>query len=279
MSERRAPLAAFKHLLLTALSLAMIYPVIWLFLGSFKANNEIFAITNLWPSQILWHNYADGWTAVPGYSFADFFMNSLTVSFLAVAGSIISCTVVAFPFARMHFPLKGLWFSLLLGTLMLPAQVLLIPRYVMFSDLGWVNSFLPLIVPSFLATNAFFVYLMIQFMRGIPRELDEAAIVDGCGPFRTLLLILVPNCKPVIYTVAIFSFLWSWDDYFEQLLYLNEVRKFTVPLALQMFVDNAAQIRWGALFAMSILSIVPPMLVFFFAQKHFVEGVATSGIK
>ncbi|WP_141504636.1 carbohydrate ABC transporter permease [Paenibacillus luteus] len=275
----RLPLAVLKHVMLIALSLCMIYPILWLLLGSFKANNEIFTVSSFWPSEFIWSNYAKGWSAVPGFTFANFFLNSMMISLLVVAGSIISCCLVAFPFARMTFPLKRLWFSVLLGTLMLPGQVLLIPRYVIFSDIGWINTYLPLVVPAFLATNVFFVYLMIQFMRGIPRELDEAAIVDGCGPFRTFLLILLPNCKPVIYTVAIFSFLWSWDDYFEQLLYLNEVRKFTVQLALQMFVDNAAQIQWGSLFAMSILSILPPMLVFFFAQKHFVEGVATSGIK
>ncbi|WP_018886336.1 carbohydrate ABC transporter permease [Paenibacillus massiliensis] len=268
-----------KNLLLILMSFTMVYPIIWLLLGSFKANNEIFTVTSLWPTQFHFSNYAKGWDAVPGYTFGNFIINSLTISLLSVVGCILSSSLVAFPFARMNFPLKKLWFSILLGTLMLPTQVLLIPRYVMFSNLGWINTILPLVLPYFLASNAFFVYLMIQFLRGLPRDLDEAALMDGCGPFRTFFSILLPNCKPVLYTMGIFSFLWSWDDYFDQLLYLNEVRKYTVPLALQMFVDNAAQINWGSLFAMSIVAIIPPVIIFFIAQKHFVEGVATSGIK
>ncbi|MFP4977789.1 carbohydrate ABC transporter permease [Paenibacillus sp. CN-4] len=271
--------AVAKNALLVLMALTMVYPIIWLFLGSFKANDEIFTATSLWPSQFQWSNYAKGWEAVPGFTFGKFILNSLLISLLSVAGCLVSSSLVAFPFARMNFPLKKIWFAILLGTLMLPTQVLLIPRYVMFSNLGWINTILPLIIPYFVASNAFFVYLMIQFMRGFPRELDEAALMDGCGPFRTFYNILLPNCKPVLYTMGIFAFLWSWDDYFDQLLYLNEVRKYTVPLALQMFVDNAAQINWGSLFAMSIIAIIPPVLIFFIAQKHFVEGVATSGLK
>ncbi|MGG4142618.1 carbohydrate ABC transporter permease [Paenibacillus algorifonticola] len=278
MATRVSPAAIGKHLLLIVMSLTMIYPVIWLFLSSFKANDEVFVVTSILPSSFQFHNYVDGWKAVPGFGFETFITNSLLISALVVLGSLISSSLVAFPFARMDFPLKRLWFSILMGTLMLPTQVLLIPRYVLFSQLHWINTIVPLVLPAFLG-NAFFIYLMIQFLRGIPKELDEAAVMDGCGPFRTFFNILLPNCKPVLYTIAIFAFLWSWDDYFEQLLYLNEVRKFTVPLALQMFVDNAAQINWGSLFAMSIVSIIPPVLMFFFAQKHFVEGTATSGLK
>lgn len=270
-----------KHLILCLVGLLMIYPVIWMVFSSFKENNEIFNTTQLLPT--VWHfeNYYKGWFAFPRQSFGVFFGNSLFIVALIVIGNLISASVAAYPFARLEFPLKKLWFAILMGTLMLPSQVLLIPRYILFTNMGWSNSYLPLVVPAFFSQigGAFFVYLLVQFMRGIPRELEESAIVDGCNHFLIFAKIIIPNCKPALFSVGIFSFIWSWDDFLNQLIYIDSPPKFTVSLALRMFNDDSAMINWGSLFGMSLLSILPCLLIFAFAQKYFVEGIATTGLK
>jgi multiple sugar transport system permease protein len=167
----------------------------------------------------------------------------------------------------------------MLGTLMLPYHVTLVPQYVVFLKLGWVNTFLPLVVPKFLATDAFFIFLMVQFFRGIPRDLFEAARMDGCGDWRIYRKIILPLSIPVLATAAIFSFLWTWEDFFGPLVYLSDIRKYTVPLALRTFVDSTSQSAWGPLFAMSILSLVPVFLFFLLFQRLLIQGIATSGLK
>lgn len=270
-----------KHIFLIAFSLVMMYPVLWMFLGSFKSNTEVFSLTQLFPSEWLWENYVNGWNAISRHQFGEFFINSFIYSGLIVLGTLVSCTLTAFPFARLHFKGKKILFACVLATLMLPTQVLLIPRYILFVNFGWTNSPLPLIVPSYFAqvSGAFCIYMMVQFMRSIPVSLEDAARVDGCGFFRRFFNIILPNCKPPLFTIAIFSFIWSWDDFLSQLLYLDSTEKFTVALALRMFNDNAAAINWGEMFAMSILSLLPMVIVFASAQKYFVEGISTTGIK
>ncbi len=270
-----------KHIFLILFCLVMCYPLIWLLLGSFKYNNEIFSATSILPSKWKFDNYKIGWSAIPQYTFGTFFLNSFKLVIAIVIGTLMSSTLAAYPFARIDFKFKKLWFAILMGTLMLPGQILLIPRYLLFTQLGWTGSYKPLIIPAFFAqaSGAFFVYLMIQFMRGIPKQLDEAAIVDGCGHFRIFWNILLPNCKPAMFSVGLFSFMWSWDDFLNQLIYINGVQDFTVSLGLRLFLDNAASVNWGALFAMSILAILPLMILYFMAQEYFVEGVASSGLK
>ncbi len=270
-----------KHIFLCSFGLLMIYPVVWMFLSSFKENNEIFTGTGLLPTQWQFQNYIDGWFAFPRQTFGVFFLNSIFLVSLAVLGNIISSSLTAYPFARLNFPFKKLWFAILMGTLMLPNQILLIPRYLLFTKLGWTNSYLPLVVPTFFAQigGAFFIYLLIQFMRSIPTSLEEAAIVDGCGRFRIFFNIILPNCKPALFSVGIFSFIWSWDNFLDQLIYIDSPSRFTVSLALRMFNDDSAMINWGALFAMSVLSILPCLIIFACAQKYFVEGIATTGLK
>lgn len=279
--SRTTKRAIIKHTFLFLIALTMLYPVIWLLLGSVKPNDEIFSVTSILPSVWKWDNYIKGWNAISGYSFGRFFINSFKLVFLVVVGTVISTTMAAYPFARLDFPLKKVLFAILMGTLMLPQQVLLIPRYVLFAKLGWVNSYLPMTVPAFAAqaSGAFFIFLMVQFLRGIPKELDEAAIVDGCGYFGVFWNILLPNCKPALFSIGLFSFMWTWDDFLNQLIFINGVEKFTVSLGLRMFLDNSAAVSWGALFAMSILSVLPCLILFFSAQKYFVEGIAATGIK
>jgi ABC-type glycerol-3-phosphate transport system permease component len=263
------------------LAAGMLYPIIWMFFSSFQENDEIFNVAAVLPRRWMFENYSNGWMSIPEHHFGEFFRNSFQISLSIVLGTIVSCSMTAFPFARLRFRGKKLLFSLVLATLLLPSQILMIPRYLLFIKFGWGDTWRPLILPAFFAqvSGAFSIYLLIQFMRGIPKELDEAAIVDGCGYLTQFLWIIMPNCKPALFTVGIFSFIWSWDDFLNQLIYLNSIGKFTVALALRMFTDNAARTPWGQMFAMSILSIIPCAIIFAAAQRYFVEGIVTTGLK
>ncbi len=265
------------HLVMIASCLVMFYPLLWWIGASFKSTAEL-GQPGLFPKQWLWQNYTEGWVALPKYTFTRFFENSLMLNASTTILHAVSASLVAFGFARLTFPLKGMWFSILLLTLMLPGQVTLIPQYTMFHSFNWVDTYLPLVVPSAMG-GAFFIFLIVQFIRGIPRELDESAKIDGCSWFGIYARIIMPLTVPALITVTIFSFIWGWDDYFGPLIYLNSVDKYTVPLALRMFIDTQSAVAWGQLLAMSLLSVLPPVLIFFLAQKHFVEGIATSGLK
>ncbi len=269
---------AALHVGLAAFTLAMLYPLLWMIASSFKPERIIFTDFSLWPRDASLRAYVEGWTGLR-VSFTRFFANSAFVAVLAVIGNVTACSLAAFAFARLQFRLKKFWFALMLGTLMLPYHVTLIPQYVLFLKLGWVDSFLPLIVPKFLAVDAFFIFLMVQFFRGIPRELDEAAMMDGCGPWGVYRRIMLPLSRPVLATAAIFSFIWTWDDFFGPLIYLNDVNLYTAPLALRSFVDSTGRTEWGPLFAMSTLSLVPVFFVFLCFQKLIIRGIAMSGLK
>jgi multiple sugar transport system permease protein len=266
------------HVLLIGASIIMLYPLLWMLSGSVRPENEIFTAPTLWPSGFSLDAYFRGWNGLR-VGFGTFFVNSLIVSGLSIVGNLATCSLAAFAFARLDFKFKNFWFALMLGTLMLPYQVTLIPQYVLFLKLGWVNTFLPLVVPKFLASDAFFIFLMVQFFRGIPRELDEAAMMDGCSPWRIYRKIMLPLSLPVLATAAVFTFIWTWDDFFGPLIYLSDLRAYTVTLGLRTFVDSSAQSDWGGLFAMSILSLVPIFVFFLFFQRLLIEGIATTGMK
>ena len=256
----------------------MLYPLLWMVASSFKPESIIFSDLSIWPPSFDFGNYVKGWTALQE-SFTVYFKNSFLVALLVVIGNTVSCSITAFAFARLHFRGRRIWFVIMLGTLMLPYHVTLIPQYVLFLKLGWIDTFLPLVVPKFLAADAFFIFLMVQFFRGIPRELDEAAVLDGCGPWRIYWKIMLPLSLPVLATTAIFSFLWTWNDFLGPLVYLNDAANYTVPLALRSFVDSTGQSNWGQLFAMSVLAILPIFLFFLFFQRLIIEGVAHAGMK
>jgi multiple sugar transport system permease protein len=266
------------HVVLIGASIIMLYPLLWMLSASFRPENEIFSGSGLWPSAISFDAYFRGWHGLR-IGFDTFFLNSLIISTLSIIGNLITCSLAAFAFARLEFKGKRIWFALMLGTLMLPYQVTLIPQYVLFHQLNWINTFLPLVVPKFLAADAFFIFLMVQFFRGIPKELDEAAAMDGCSPWRIYYKILLPLSMPVLATAAIFTFIWTWDDFFGPLIYLSDIRTYTVQLGLRTFVDSSAESDWGGLFAMSILTLVPVFLFFLFFQKLLIEGIATTGMK
>jgi len=267
------------HVVLVAASIAMLYPLLWMLSASFRPQNEIFGATSIIPSSISLDAYVRGWSSGLQVSFSTFFANSFIISALSVAGNLAACSLTAFAFARLKFWGRGFWFALMLGTLMLPYQVTLIPQYVLFRNLGWVNTFLPLVVPKFLAADSFFIFLMVQFFRGIPRELDEAAMIDGCSTFGIYWRIMLPLSVPVLVTAGIFTFIFTWDDFFAPLIYLNDMKNYTVTLALRSFVDSSGESDWGGLFAMSVLSLIPIFLFFLFFQRLLIEGIATTGMK
>ena len=270
--------ALVKHACLILASFGMLYPLLWMVASSFKPESEIFSDLAVWPRQIDLNNYSEGWYALRE-SFTGFFLNSFVIAALSVIGNLMACSLTAYAFARLEFRLKWLWFALMLGTLMLPYHVTLVPQYVLFLNLGWVDTILPLVVPKFLAVDAFFIFLLVQFFRGLPRELDEAARMDGCGPWRIYWRIILPLSTPVLATAAIFSFIWTWDDFLGPLIYLNNIANYTVPLALRAFVDSTGLSAWGQLFAMSTLSLVPVFVFFLFFQRLIIRGVAMSAMK
>ena len=268
------------HAVVLLVAVFMIYPLLWMFFSSFKESDSIFTTANqLIPDRFVWDNYINGWKGFGKVSFASFFKNSLFVCIIGTIGSCVSSYFVAFGMSRLKVPCKKLLFGIILVSMMLPAQVLMIPQYLWYQRLGWVNTYLPLTVPHFFATTGFFVYLLINFINGLPKELDEAAKIDGCSNFAICTRVILPLSTPAIVTVAIFSFMWKWDDYLTPLLYLQKAPKYTVSLALKMFCDPSSQSDYGAMFAMAILSLVPILILFFFFQKYITEGISTSGLK
>ena len=268
------------HLFIIALGLLMIYPILWMIISSFKPNNMIFSDPGLIPKAVTIENYISGWKGYAGVTFGRFFANSLIMCIGAVVGNLIACTMAAYAFGRLKFAGRNVWFAVMMLTLMLPGHVTIVPRYILFNSFGWVGTFLPIIVPKFLATDAFFVFLLVQFIRSLPKELDESAIIDGCSKAGVFLRIIVPLAVPGLVTTALFTFLWTWDDFFNHLLYLTNPQIFSVSRALRTFVGDAGAVsNWGGALAMASLSMIPPFILFFSLQKYFVQGIATTGIK
>jgi multiple sugar transport system permease protein len=268
------------HLFVIALGFMMVYPVLWMIISSFKPNNMIFSDPGLIPKAITIENYISGWKGYSGVTFGRFFVNSFIMCVGAVFGNLIACTMAAYAFGRLKFAGKNFWFAVMMMTLMLPAHVTIVPQYILFNSFGWVGTFLPIVVPKFLATDAFFVFLIVQFIRSLPKELDEAAIIDGCGKFGVFTRIIIPLATPALVTTALFTFLWTWDDFFHHLLYLTNPPIFSVSRALRTFVGDAGAVsNWGGALAMATLSTIPPFVLFFTLQRYFVEGIVTTGIK
>jgi len=257
----------------------MIYPLLWLISASLKPEDLIFSTTGLISPQWTPGNYSDGWNALD-YPFGQFFLNSVIICLGAVVGNILSCSLAAYAFARLRFKYKPFWFALMLGGILLPAHVLIVPQYILFKELGWIGTLLPLVAPKFFATDAFFVFLMIQFIRGIPTELDDAAKIDGCSHFSFYWRVILPLALPALVTTAIFTFIWTWNDFFSQLVYLNSDESlYTVAVALSHFVDSTGGSSFGQLFAMSVLSLLPIFGFFLIFQRLLIQGASTTGLK
>jgi multiple sugar transport system permease protein len=278
---RMSPVRAFfAHLALIGLGLIMLYPVIWMVLSSLRPQEEIFADLGILPTHWTLDNYIAGWNFFGNVSFATFYINSFVICLLSVVGNVTAACLSGYAFARLNFRWKSFWFALMLGSIMLPIHAQLIPQYIAFVRLGWVNTILPLVVPKFLATDAFFIFLMVQFMRSLPRELEQAATVDGASYWTRFTRIILPLCLPAIVTTSIFTFINSYNDFLGQLIYLSGLDKTTVPQALRMFVDaSGGESSFGGMFAMATLAIGPVLGFFMVSQRYLVKGVATQGFK
>lgn len=268
-----------QHILFILLSFFMLYPILWMFFSSFKPESDIFSTSQLWPTVWTLKHYVEGFSKDAGMNFGPLFVHSFLISAVVVIGTLFSSALTGFAFARLKFAGRRFLFGYMLATMMLPVQVVLIPQYIIFHKLGWVNTFIPLMLPSFLGTVPFFIYLMVQFVRGIPKDLDEAAVIDGCSTFTLFRSIILPLARPALITMSIFSFYWTWNDFFGQLIYLNTPNKYTVSVGLNLFLANIGKTQWGDLFAMSILSIIPVFIIFLIFQRYLVEGIATQGLK
>jgi len=270
--------SVFKHAGLIALSIVMIYPLLWLVASSFKPNEDIFRDLSIFPTNVTLDNYTNGWNDLQ-LPFGAFLLNSTVIALGAIIGNLVSCSLAAYAFARLRFRGRTFFFAVMLMTIMLPFQVVLVPQFTIFKELGWLNTFLPLIVPKFLATDAFFVFLMVQFIRALPKEIFEAARIDGAGHGRMFTQITLPLMVPALATTAIFTFIWTWGDFFGPLIYLRLPETFPVSVALKGFLDAQSSSDYGSMFAMSVVSLVPLFLAFLVGQRYLIKGFATTGIK
>ncbi len=277
--NRPAVRTLMYHIFVGVAALIMLYPILWLFGSSFKAPDEIWTNqTAIIPNQFYPDNYPNGWAGFGGISFTTFYRNSLFYAITATLINVTASCIVAYGFARVRFAGKRIWFGIMLLTLMLPTQVQIIPQYIVFSQLGWLNTFYPLLLPR-IGGQAFFIFMIIQFIRSIPRDLDEAAMIDGASTVGIFYKIILPQLTPAIVTASIFSFYWTWDEFLVPLIYLNSPDLYTVSLALRTFADPSGQTDWGAIFAMSSLSLVPVFIIFVSFQRYLVEGISTTGLK
>ncbi len=266
------------HIIVILLGFLMLYPILWMISNSFKTNAEIFGSSSLMPESLSLEHYIRGWRFNNTITFTTFFKNSFYYTILSTFGAVIASSLVAYGFARVPFRGRSFWYACMFLTMMIPYQVVMVPQFIIFHKIGWINSFKPLIIPQF-AGLPFFIFLMVQFIRQIPYELDDSAKIDGCNRFMIYSRILFPLIKPAVITSTIFSFYWRWDDFLGPLLFLNKPRLFTVSLALRMFSDPQTSTDWSAIFAMGTLSLLPVLIIFLVFQKYIVQGLATTGLK
>ena len=277
--KREKKYNGLAYLLLVAIGLVITFPFMWMIFACFKSNAEILGSTKLLPSYYSMDAFIKGWNGVGNITFATYFKNTFLMVVPTVILTVFSCSFVAFGFARFRFPFKKLCFALMISTLMLPNSVIIIPRYLIFNKLGLLNTYWPFYLPAAFACFPFFIFMIVQFLRGVPRELDEAAYIDGCGSFRTFTTILLPLMKPALFSAGLFQFLWTYNDFFNSLIYINSVSKYPISLALRTAIDADANIQWSQIMSMSVVSVLPLVILYFLGQKYFVQGIATSGLK
>ena len=279
MRKRHRDGGFVDYLIIAVIGLVLLYPIIWMFFATFKSNEDIFGSTRLLPS--VWHfeNYVEGWKGSSRLTYTTFFINTFKLVVPTTLLTVASACLAAYAFARFDFPCKGLLFSVLIGLMMLPGAVVIIPRYLLYNQFHWIDTYMPFYIPALLCCNSFFPYMLIQFLRGIPKELDESAYIDGCSTFRTLVSILLPLMKPALFSAGLFQFLWTYNDYFNSLIFISSQKMYPISLALRMSLDSESVVNWGKVMAMAFVAVMPVMVLFFAAQKYFVEGIATSGLK
>jgi ABC-type glycerol-3-phosphate transport system permease component len=264
------------HLALIVGSLIFLLPFLWAVSTSFKSTGEVFVFPPKFiPESIQWHNYPDALTSVP---FGRYTLNTLFLAAARIVGNLLSCTLVAFSFARLKWKGRDAVFFIVLATMMIPEEVTLIPQYIIYSKLGWINTYLPLTVPSFFAGSAFYIFLLRQFFMTIPRELDDAARVDGASYFEIYWRIILPLSTPALITIGIFTFQNSWNAFFGPLIFLQDRSLYTVSLGLSLFQEQYYT-NWTLLMAASVAIMLPTLVVFFLLQRRFIEGVTFTGLK
>jgi len=268
-----------RYAALGIVALVMLYPLIWLVGATFKTNTEIFTEVGFLPHRLDFGAYAKGWKTSTEYTFATYFINSFAIVIPRIAVTVVSCVLVAYAFARFEFWGKKWLFGVMVATMMLPLIVLRLPQYLMFREFGWLDTYWPLVLPSAFATDTFFVFMLVQFLRGIPRDMEEAAMIDGCNALQMLWHIIVPLLKPAIISVIVFQFIWTMNDFMGPLIYLSSVEKYPVSLALKMSIGATEEVAWANVIAISVVALLPSVAVFFMAQRHFIDGAASSGIK
>lgn len=264
---------------LLAITAVVLYPLVWLFFSTFKPNSEFGQNAGIFPNSPTFDNYLRVAEGIAGIPMAQFFWNSFVLAALAVIGTVFSSALAAYAFARVQFKGLGILFAAMIGTLLLPFHVVIIPQYLLFNQLGMVDTFWPLVLPKFLATEAFFVFLLVQFMRQMPRDMDEAARIDGAGHVRVFWSIILPLIKPALITCAIFAFIWSWNDFLGPLIYLTSPDNYPLPIALRLYNDQTSTSDYGATVTASFVALLPILLFFIVFQRFLVNGVATQGLK
>ncbi|MCL5036267.1 MAG: carbohydrate ABC transporter permease [Chloroflexi bacterium] len=275
-SSRDKITTAVVYIVLSAGAIIFLIPFIWMLSTSFKSLEEVWVIPPKWiPDPILWKNYIDALTVMP---FLKYTVNTLIITVGTIIGTLFSASLVAYGFSRLRFPGRDVLFVLLLATMMIPGQVTLIPQFILFKYMGWIDTFWPLIIPNFFAVNAFAVFLLRQFFMSIPIELDEAATLDGCSPLTIYWKIILPLSKPALGTLAIFVFMFCWNDFLGPLIYINSMDKRTIALGLNSFLGMYGG-DWNLMMAASVIFLLPCLVIFFLAQKAFVQGIVVGGIK
>ena len=269
-----------RYFILLAVGFVMVYPLLWMVFATFKANSEIFSTISLLPEKWDFSAYAQlGETIAGQISLGKAMVNTYTIVLPKVVFTVVSSTITAYAFGRFEFAGKKAMFAVMMSTLFLPQVVLNAPQYVMFNQWGWMDSYLPLIVPSLFAVDTYFVFMLIQFLGGIPKELDEAAEIDGCNAVLRLWHVIVPMLKPAIVSCALFQFMWSSNDFMGPLIYVNKVSRYPASIFVKMSMDADAGVAWNKILAVSLVVILPSLIVFFLSQDTFVEGISAGGVK
>lgn len=281
--ETKRKISTFlRYFVLIAVGFVMVYPLIWMVGATFKTNNEIFSSVGFIPKNPTLDGYKNAMKSYGGdIDLVKAMINTYSIVIPKVVFTIISATITAYGFARFEFKGKGILFAVLMSTLFLPQVVLNVPQYIMFNKFGWINHpmYLALIVPTIFATDTYFVFMLIQFLRNIPRELEEAAKIDGCNSIKTLWYVIVPMLKPSIVSCALFQFMWSSNDFMGPLLYVNTPARYPASIFVKMSMDGDMGFDWNRVLAMSLISIIPSLIVFFLAQDSFIDGIAAGGVK
>ena len=279
MKTKKIVSTVIYHVFIAALGFIMVYPVLWMISGSLKNNQEILSGSlSLIPPEWRWENFKTGWAGFGHVTFTTYFKNSILITVIATFGTVVSSALIAYALSRLKFKGNKFWFTIMIGTMLLPGQVVMIPQYLIYNRIGWVGTALPLIVPHFFGAP-FFIYMIMQFMSGIPRELDEAAIIDGCSKYSVFTRVIFPLLKPALISTIIIQFYWKWDDYMGPLLYLSKPVSYTVSVAVKLFADSTSKTDYGPMFAMSTLSMIPVFLIFLVFNRYLVDGISTSGLK